>query len=261
MRLIFSSLVFALSGSLSTAFACMCGATSVCDAYSQASAVVIAEMVDYRPMKISMDRIFVGGEASEFETGQEVSLKIHHWYKGGTAKIIKLAQPNSGCDWSFDNSQRNKRYLFYLKYNKKYRDYSVVSCGRSSELVKRGDDLKWLNALPGALRRTRISGTSRLNDDSNTFPPVSGVLIVVDGGRTKFSLETNEIGLYEKWDVPPGKYRISAYASSSLRLSWTTSVPNDWLYFWSDGESDPKALDVTIESSRCGGVDFMFERK
>lgn len=261
MRLTLSFFIFSMLGFVNVAYACMCGATSVCDAYGQANTVVIAEVLDYKPMNISFDRIFIGGNTSEFETGQEVTLKVHKWYKGATTPTIKLAQPNSSCDWVFDDQKRNKKYLFYLSYNKKYHDYSVIPCGRSAEMKRAFDDLQWLNALPGSLRRTRISGTSRISDDSNTFPPAAQISVFVEGEKDKFRLTTNDKGVYEKWDVAPGKYRIRAEPSTDLILDWTTSVPNNWLFFWSLDPPNKSALDVTIEPRKCGGIDFMFKMK
>lgn len=41
----------------------------------------------------------------------------------------------------------------------------------------------------------------------------------------------------------------------------TLVSPAGWVYFWTHGDSDLEALDVSIEAGTCGGVDFMFRIK
>ena len=238
---IFGFIIF-LSGNI---FACMCGSTSVCAAYQQATAVVVAEIIDIQPAQIPLDRIFADSSADKFETGQKVTLKISKWYKGALEKrFVKLIQQNSTCDWSFEESDKNsgKQYLFYLSRSKKYKDYSIITCGRSSVLESAVDDVSWLIGLPGSLRRTRISGETFLSKEDNSFPRLSSTKITIKGAGSSYSLLTDENGLYQIWDVPPGKYTVSATTPPNLILGWTTSVPNNWTYFWNLDKPEPRAL-------------------
>ena len=251
-----------VSGLCSTiAFACMCGQASICDAYSKVDAVVVAEVVRYRPAGVPIAyRDASGTERIETEDGQEVTLSVSKWFKGSGSHTLLLSQPNSTCDWSFDSRHLKKRFLFYLVRNPANNQFKITSCGRSIEYDQADADLSWLEGLPNSLHRTYISGTTRHNDDSSTFPSLSNVPISVDGPES-YRRKSNSKGFYEIWDAPPGKYRITATPLENMILGWTVSTPENWTYFWSYGNSDPQALDVTIEAKGCGGVDFMFKSK
>lgn len=241
----------------------MCGQTSVCDAYAEVDAVVVAKVISFKPAWWQSTFTYGDGKSEKrLEEGQEVVLSVSRWIKGKKqSKLLKLSQPNSSCDWTFEERDLNKAYLFYLRFNNENKRLAVASCGRSAEIRNAGDDLSWLNGLPKSLNRSRISGAVKLNDDSNTFPLLPQVPVLIQGPKKTYSLITNNLGFYEQWDLPAGKYRVSTKNPKSLTLSWTTSVPENNIYFWSRGESDLKALDVTIEPGKCGGVDFMFEKK
>ena len=247
----------------SIAMACMCGSTSVCDAYSEAQIVAVAKVAGFKPAKWSSSFVHEDGRNEKLiEEGQEVVLNVSRWFKGRRqSQQIKLLQPNWSCDWTFEQKHLKKDYLFYLYLNAENKNYAVVSCGRSAGIRNAGHDLAWLDGLPKSLSRTRISGRAKLNDDADTFPPAANISILAFGGQKKYELKTNKQGFYGIWDIPAGKYRITADIPENLILSWTTSVPEDWTYFWSHGDSDLTALDVTIEPGKCGGMDFMFKKK
>ena len=228
-------------------YACMCGHTSVSDAYSQAGAVIIGKVE-----KIE--------EAETNEEGsQTVTLKIEKSFKAIKQKSLKISQEQTTCDWWFKENDVNKTYLFYLSKYKGKEIYSIITCGRSVEISRANDDLSWLNALPNSLNRTRISGTTKLKAEN--FPVLANVNLTIIGRNKKYEVTTDRNGLYEIWDVPTGVYSVLPTLPTGLILGWTTSIPNDWTYFWSIDPPNNEALKFTIKSKKCGGVDFMFERK
>lgn len=260
VKLLFAVCIIGLS--TTNFFGCMCGHSSVCDAYTDAAAVVVAKVIKFKPAQILSKQTYEDGSNKLFnESGQEVTLDVSRWYKGAGGRRLKLLQPNSTCDWSFDDGDLNKKYLFYLYLDRDNGNYAIISCGRSSDLGNAGDDLSWLSGLPKSLKRTRISGVARLNGETDSFPLLPGIPIHIDGQIKSYTVKSNEKGFYEQWDVPAGKYRVTATIPSGLILNWSTSVPEDWTYFWSLDQPEPKALDVTIEPGKCGGVDFMFKKK
>lgn len=76
-----------------------------------------------------------------------------------------------------------------------------------------------------------------------------------------YEVKTNKDGLYEIWDIQPGKYSIIPTIPDYLNLSWTVSVPENWTYFWSTSMQDQNAFNTTVKPRNCGGIDFMFEEK
>lgn len=242
------------------AFGCMCGSISVCDAYTQASAVVIAEVVSIERDTFSFEERLAGGREMKVTAGTTVKLRVYQWFKGRGHKTIKVVKKNSTCDWMFGSSQLKTKFLFYLSYSEKTREYSVVPCGRSDRFARSHDDLSWLNGLPGSLKRTRISGVTQTFED-DVFSRLPSVKLQISGSGGKTSLASDTAGLYEIWDVSAGKYRITAEAPPDLGLDWTSSVPENRIYFWSFGVSDLAALDVTLEPGKCAGIDFTFKKK
>lgn len=241
-------------------FACMCVSTSVCEAYANADAIVVATVKHYESAKVPIDIIFPDGKTDDFEEGQEVSLKVNKTYKGKNFDKIKLLQPNSSCDWVFSNKHLDKEYLLYLVYSNKYKKYRITMCGRSSPIESASDDLSWLDGLPKSLTRTRISGGVNINDETNTFPALPNLHLQIRGSNKNYSVTSDINGLYEIWDLPIGKYSVIPNIPLTYQLAWTSSTPDNWIYFWNP-DKDFKALEVTLNKNSCGGVEFMFEKK
>src|SRR5688572_5138795 len=118
---------------VSYSYACMCGATSVCEAYSNADAIILARVESYKSVDVPEEVIIQDSKTNEFIRGQEVILQISKVYKGKNFKQITLTQPLSSCDWEFSEKNLKKEYLFYLYHNKKYNQFRIMSCGRSGE--------------------------------------------------------------------------------------------------------------------------------
>ena len=237
-----------------SAKACMCGHSSVREAYNSASTIIIGKVTKIKNPEIDERNFYKGNQTVFIESAKS--------FKGSKQKVLTLSQQNTTCDWWFeDNKNLGESYLFYLS---KYQDkdiYEVISCGRSNKITRASDDLSWLNSLPKSLNRTRISGVTSLNDDENLFPPLANVRLKILGNNRKFELVTDENGFYEVWDVPIGKYSVIAEIPKGFILNWTTSIPEDWTYFWSIDEPNEKALEFTIEPKSSGGVDFMFKKR
>ena len=227
-------------------FACMCGHSSVDDAFLQANAVV----------KATVEKV---ENAESDESSQSVILRVEKSYKGTADKTITLVQKRTTCDWWFESKNIGKQFLFYLAKDKSKNIFGVIACGRSTEISSANDDLSWLDGLPSSLKRTRISGTTSLS--ANDFPPLANVELEIIGKNRKYKVTTDRNGLYEIWDVPAGVYSVLPTIPSSFILGWTTSIPTDWTYFWDVDAPDKEALKFVIKPKKCGGVDFMFKRK
>ena len=245
-----------------SANACMCGHSSVREAYNSASTIIIGKVTKIENPEID--------ERNSYKGNQTVFVESAKSFKGSREKVLTLSQQNTTCDWWFKETKHlGKSYLFYLSKYQNEDIYEVVSCGRSKKITQASDDLSWLNVLPNSLNRTRISGVTLLddyenifpNDYDNPFPPLANVKLKFFGNNKKFELVTDEKGFYEIWDVPVGKYSVVAEIPKGFILDWTTSIPEDWTYFWNLDEPNEKALEFTIEPKGSGGVNFMFKEK
>ncbi len=228
----------------------MCGNTSVCGAYAQAETILTGKVKKIENSEID--------EKGDYKGNQIAFVEVVKSYKGTSEKVIKLSQQNSNCDWRFENYDVGETFLFYLSKYKNQEQYSVITCGRSAKIEEAADDLSWLDALPESLRRTRISGLVRLKTENYRLLSEFGLKIT---GKSKTYEVKTKNGLYEIWDVPAGQYSIMPSLGSEYALKTSSSIPENWTYFWSFDEKDLNALKITIEPKSCGGIDFTLERK
>ena len=227
--------------------ACMCGHTSISDAYAEAGAVVNAVVEKVETNKNDQSK-------------QSITLRIAKSYKGTKSKTVNLIQENSNCDWWFKDENVGKSYLFYLGKLKSVNNFTVISCGRSSEISDAVNDLSWLDGLPKSLNRTRISGVTQIKSDEG-YPPLANIKLEIVSKDKKYEVVTDRNGLYEIWDVSAGVYSVFPIIPNDYVLGWTTSVPNNWIYFWNEDSQDKDSLKVDLQPKSSGGVDFMFKRK
>lgn len=247
--ILFTVLIIFLCGAKNS-LACMCGEISVCDAYSEADAILIGRVS--KVIESSSD-----GKGN-YDGHQIAFIEVLKSYKGTNGKAIKISQGNSLCDWRFNQNKVGNKYLFYLSKYANKNLYSVINCGRSREMERAMDDLSWLNKLPASLIRTRISGVVELRDNNSLL--LSDIRLNIVGEKKTYQVKTKN-GLYEIWDIPAGQYSILPSLIDDYQLSISSSMPDNWLYFWDSGEKDMNALKVTIEPQNCGGIDFRLKRK
>lgn len=201
-------------------FACLCFAPSVCRAYEQADAVVIASVKSYEPIKIPRTLSNNGTTSVILVEGQNVLLEIEKIYKGVLSKQISISQPKTSCHWIFEEKSLDKRHLFYLDFNKISGSYEVSVCDGSGLAENKINDLNWLDNLPDSLKRTRIAGGVFLNDDTNMFLNIPNIPIKIIGKNKSYSLVTDKNGLFEIWDIPVGKYSIVPSIQKDFKFSW-----------------------------------------
>ena len=250
-------------------FGCMCAQSSIPEMYENSDAVVTAEVIGVKPATVYEDRIIdEGGDqtkgkpAQEKLSGQAIQIRITDWFKGANRKqILNLAQPNTSCNRMFGQKDLNTRLLLYLRFDKKYNSYQIITCGRSTAIKNAANDISWLKGLPGSLNRTRISGAVRLSDETNLFPAVGGIKIKITGNGRDYELFSDPNGVYEIWDLPAGKYIISAEIPEDKQLAWTTALTSGSTDYSDDDKSDAGALTVYLKPNGNAGIDFMLKSK
>jgi hypothetical protein len=106
-----------------------------------------------------------------------------------------------------------------------------------------GDDLLFLRKLPKSAIGTRLSGEVELYEDSakEAFRRVAGVpnlSVKISGPKGSTVATTNVDGVYEVYNLLPGKYSVSITAPKGYRIAFPVSA------------GSPSAQSKTLKVSR-----------
>lgn len=227
--------------------ACSCGPTpTVLDAYEDADVVVIARAV-------SFDKSDAGKVALTHMTVEKV-------YKGNLKpadEIIFLQGGGASCIWSFEDSSLDRQYLFYLKrFDKESKVWMAAGCGRSTLLENADDDLLYLNKRERVRGKTRISGTLRFEQE--TTLSLAGRRVRITGGNKSYEVKTDGDGVYEIYDLPPGKYTVEP----EVPLGWKVNgfyLEYSPSFIGNRKEEAPTKILIKLEAKRHASLDIHFE--
>jgi len=263
-------LIFATTFLLSIskgAIACTCGPQpTVLEAFEGHDEVVIVRVLSVEKVEGKEDR-YVHGIRS-------ATMIVEKVFKGNlkVRDEIVFGQGGGGdCIWTYAEESVGHQYLFYLDRPEKLsRDEFLPSkepgawfafgCGRSGGLAGAADDLLYLENLKKVRGKTRISGT--LDSWQNPDLDVAGKKVKIIGAKKTYETKTNKDGVFEIYDLPPGKYFIEPEMpagwridASSLRYS-SSVVGNDI------GRPELKTLRqvaVMLQPKKHASVDISFE--
>lgn len=244
-RLITVALFALFAGMWESAAACSCGGSpSPCQSYAGASAVIIGNVKGVRPDAPGDER---------YEGAQTVRVQIERTFKGEVSDELTLRQPGHNCAPKF---KPGDRWLMYVHFDEKGRAWEVYGCGRSGPLERTGDDLRFLNALPDSAARTRISGEiARYEDDPERgftrVAPITGAKVRVAGEGKTYEIGTDADGVYEIYDLPPGKYSVTPELPPGLKLRFP--MPFGPLA----GHGEGPSLLFELGPGTCAGSDFL----
>jgi hypothetical protein len=172
--------------------------------------------------------------------------------------------PIGMCDWTFADSSIGQRYLSYLsRQAKEQKVWSVGICGRSRSVQEAADDLLYLDNIARVRGKTRLSGTFRfyqrpaLEGEESTRNYLAGTKLRITGVNKSFELTTNHDGVYQIYDLPPGKYVIEP----AIPDAWQIDHSNGGSYRRDSTETDKDALKrnkfvVLLEEGKHAFVNF-----
>lgn len=240
-RYIYASLLVLLVLGQKT-FACSCscsGSPSPSEAFSSAEAVIVGYVKKADP------------ETSKDYAPQVAYVQVEKSYKGYEGAEIVFHQPGHSCSPIY---KAGERYLFYVNRTKENR-WEVYGCGRSQDFAEASDDLMYLNALPESARRTRISGTIGHYEDLpqkgfSKVGPGAGIKVRILGEKKTWELYTDENGVYEMYDLPPGKYTIEPEIPAGMKIRYP-------IMFGLLDYSDKKQVRLDLRANACSGSDFV----
>ena len=196
------------------ASACLCGPrANVLEAYEAADEVLIV-----RVLSVETVEDMRGDGPNSDDSGLTIG-RVERVYKGSSKVNDQLVfgdSRNVSCLWSFEKDLINKELLFYLKRPAKPNDRWVAPmCSRSTTMEFASEDLLYLDNQEKLRGKTRVSGMYWGIQPSLLAAGNRKIRII--GRQKTYELNTDASGVFEIYDLPPGKYRIEP----ELPTGWT----------------------------------------
>ena len=259
--LLFLPAFFLASG---TAKGCSCAIQpTVQKEYDWASVVVVAQMISVEKGQTATTRDRIQLTTMMVEKVFKRSVKLNE-------QIIFAQGGGADCVWMFNDKDIGQRYLFYLHADDGIKDkgprlWIASTCGRSRRLEYAADDLLYLENISKVRGRTRLSGTLMfyqppiLEGQEPTGVVLAGKKVSVIGEKKTYELITNRDGVYEIYDLPPGRYRIEPEIPNAWRIdySYASVEPKDNKQRSEDG-SKRQHFQVIIEAEKHAYRDFTY---
>ena len=187
---------------------------TVLDAYEDADVVVIARAIsvekvgDGSPIPINGSRVL------------STIMEVQKVFKGNlsTGDKLTFGQGNGiRCTRVFYEEDIGKDFLFYLQ--KPPPDSTVwyeFGYARSNWISAAADDLRYLNNIERMRGKTRVAGTL---SDEEFGPGLPGRKIWILGKNKVYETRTDENGVYEFYDLPPGRYVLEPELPFGWRIN------------------------------------------
>ncbi len=203
IRFFFISILLILP--VKIANACLCGPrANVLEAYDAADEVLIVRVLSLETIEDP-----TGGRPNSDNSVLTIG-RVERVYKGSSKINDQLIFGQSRivtCLWSFDKNSINKEFLFYLKRPEKAEARWIAPlCGRSTTMEFAGEDLLYLDNQEKLRGKTRVSGM--YFGTQHSLLAAGNRKIRISGSQKTYEIYTDEKGVYEIYDLPPGKYRI-----------------------------------------------------
>lgn len=270
--LLLSLFAFALLISLpQSTSACSClPRPTVLDEFDSSDEVIIVRAISVEKAEKSQQELYGYPDGIRSTT-----VVVERVFKG-TLKIrdeIVLGQGSgSNCVWTFDEKSVGRQYLLYLNRpngksdnpESEPRMWYASECGRSRGLAGAAEDLLYLENLSRVRGKTRISGTLNSGWWFGPEVAVEGKRIKIVGPKKKYEVKTDKNGVFEIYDVPPGKYflEVEPPAGWKVALSWlrySSSVVRSETEFSLPEMRSSKQFAIKLEPKKHASVDIMFE--
>ena len=222
MKFLFSAalaVLFALVAGVSEASACSClEPSSVPDAYTASPIVVTAKIDGFE----ELDRTVAG--TNVYKTVAAV-MTVEKSYKGvvkAGQRMRVLSGGGGDCLMAFERESVGQQFLFFTDPARqigslKGKLYWISTCSRSARIEFAKPDLNFLDNRAKFAGKTRLSG--KLRRFSREPENLAHINVTVSGRNFEKTVETDENGFFELWDLPAGTYRVTFHVPSGTRIN------------------------------------------
>ena len=264
--LIFTSVL--LLGVAETVSACSCGPRpTVLEAFDESDEVVILRIT-------SVEKV-VDAEKDNYVDGVRTSTAVVERVFKGKLKVreeIVFGQGGGAdCIWTFSGESIGRQYLFYLIRPEKLGQDSEYlpskepglwfgfGCGRSAGLGGATEDLLYLENMKRLRGKTRVSGMLGRWQDLDL--PVEGRKVRFIGPKKTYETKTNADGVFEIYDLPPGKYFVETDIPRGWKIDplWLRYSPSVVMEGFDKPElRSRKQVAIMLEPKKHASVDIDF---
>jgi len=248
--------------------ACSCGPQpTVLDSFERSDEVVIMKVLSVEKVENTEQEHYVDGVKS-------ATLVVEKVFKGKLQARDQIVFGQGGgadCIWTFNEESVGDHVLLYLARPERFEKVEYLpskepglwfafGCGRSTGLANATEDLLYLENLSKVRGKTRISGSIgggfRYEDLD-----VEGKKIKFIGSKKTYETRTDKDGVFEIYDLPPGKY----YIEPETPAGW--KIDPQWLRYSASvvgndtGKPDmksPRQVAVMLEPKKHASVDIAF---
>lgn len=217
-----------------------------CEAYAQADAVFRGTVTRIVPATFRR-------EWTDADYDQTAYVSVEKVYKGYRGRRVVLRQLGRRGGQKF---VQGSTYLFFANYDRAGRFWEVRPCGRTIMAQYAQLDLRYIEGLPAAARRTRAAGKVMVFDPAPSAEqagaePLAGIRVKLTGDGREFETATDAGGIFEFTGLPPGRYRIEA------------RVPNTLVFFGAlhtgpDPVGRARELEFELEERGCAEVTLLY---
>mgnify|MGYP003578509829 CR=1 FL=1 len=247
MRAAILILLFVAVFFIQQAEACSCIVAGTVDTEFQEAANVVV-------MKLrAVEKAPEGEESHGYDGIKQSRLTVEKVFKGHLkpGQELIFAQGGGGdCVWTFSENAVGVEFLVYLGAKPARGNvWTAGTCSRSNSVMGAAADLLYLENMKKVHGKTRLSGrvtrhvASAIDVQPTTVESLSARTVFVRGNGKTIELKTDKNGVYEIYDLPPGKYQIKAESISGYKPYENEN--DDW-------------SEVEIESKGHDEQDFTF---
>jgi hypothetical protein len=198
----------------------------VLDSFDHSEEIVIVRVLSVEKVEETEER-YVDGVRS-------ATVVVDKVFKGKLKVRDEIVFGQGGgadCIWTFNQESVGDQYLFYLTRPETFAKSEVrylpskdpglwfaFGCGRSTSLEGATEDLLYLENMNKRRGLTRISGSL---DGGFEYPDidVEKKKIKIIGDKKTYETTTDKNGVFEIYDLPPGKYFIEPVMPSGWKIN------------------------------------------